>query len=54
MKEVFVSQSQKARWMKTGAILFGIVCLFFWLSPRGVQVQPGKGGKSALIASGEA
>ncbi|CAH0058947.1 unnamed protein product [Clonostachys solani] len=43
MKEVFVSQSQKARWMKTGAILFGLVCLFFWFSPRGVQVQPGKG-----------
>lgn len=40
MKESWTSQSQKTRYFKTTAIVFAIICLFFWLSPAGVQVQP--------------
>lgn len=38
MKESFLSQSQKARWSKTAAIVFTVLCLFYWFSPRGVEV----------------
>ena len=38
MKAAFVSQSQKTRWAKTAAIVFTICVLFYWLSPRGVEV----------------
>ncbi|KAJ4148222.1 hypothetical protein LMH87_002702 [Akanthomyces muscarius] len=40
MKESWASQSQKTRYFKTTAIIFTIICLFYWLSPSGVAVQP--------------
>ncbi|KAJ6789704.1 hypothetical protein PWT90_00568 [Aphanocladium album] len=40
MKESWASQSQKTRYFKTTAIVFAIICLFYWLSPAGVTVQP--------------
>lgn len=39
-----MSQAQKTRWMRTGAIAFFVVFLFWYLSPRGVNVYNG-GGK---------
>lgn len=33
-----MSQSQKTRWVKTTAIVLSICLLFYWLSPRGVEV----------------
>jgi guanosine-diphosphatase len=38
MSEAWMSQSQRMRWLKTGAIVFAIICLFYWFSPAGVQV----------------
>ncbi|GAB0133788.1 hypothetical protein EsDP_00002184 [Epichloe bromicola] len=38
MKEQWMSQSQKTRWVKTAAIAFTVCLLFYWLSPRGVDV----------------
>ncbi|POR39204.1 Guanosine diphosphatase [Tolypocladium paradoxum] len=38
MKEAWMSQSQKTRWIKTAAIAFAVVLMFWWLSPRGVEV----------------
>ncbi|KAH6611328.1 guanosine-diphosphatase [Trichoderma cornu-damae] len=38
MKETMLSQSQKSRWLKTGALVLILVCLFYWLSPAGVEV----------------
>ncbi|KAM3504427.1 hypothetical protein MY11210_008357 [Beauveria gryllotalpidicola] len=40
MKESWASQPQKTRYLKTAAIVFAIICLFYWLSPSGVAVQP--------------
>ncbi|KAI3557533.1 GDA1/CD39 family protein [Colletotrichum abscissum] len=48
-----MSQAQKTRWMRTGAIAFFVVFLFWYLSPRGVNVYNG-GGKSWLISKGGA
>ncbi|KAK5993648.1 putative guanosine-diphosphatase [Cladobotryum mycophilum] len=39
MKEAFMSQSQKSRWIKTGALVLTIICLFYWLSPSGVDIH---------------
>ncbi|KAK1968415.1 GDA1/CD39 family protein [Colletotrichum sublineola] len=39
-----MSQAQKTRWMRTGAIAFFVVFLFWYLSPRGVNVYNGGGG----------
>ncbi|GJN85692.1 guanosine-diphosphatase [Purpureocillium lilacinum] len=41
MKETFMSQSQKTRYIKTGVIAFTVLLLFWWLSPRGVEVYNG-------------
>ncbi|KAL7974592.1 GDA1/CD39 family domain-containing protein [Trichoderma sp. SZMC 28014] len=38
MKETMLSQSQKSRWLKTGTLVLILVCLFWWLSPSGVEV----------------
>ncbi|KAM0561894.1 hypothetical protein ACHAPJ_003065 [Fusarium lateritium] len=38
MKESFMSQSQRTRWIKTAAIVFAIVTLFYFISPKGVEV----------------
>lgn len=35
---VWMSQAQKTRWVKTAAIIFVVVALFYWLSPRGVDI----------------
>ncbi|ATY63562.1 Guanosine diphosphatase [Cordyceps militaris] len=40
MKESWSAQSQKTRYFKTIAIVFAIICLFYWLSPSDVPVQP--------------
>lgn len=34
-----MSQSQKARYTKTAVIAFSVLLLFWWLSPRGVDVS---------------
>lgn len=41
MKEAWMSQSQRSRWSKTGALVFALVCLFYWFSPSGVEVHNG-------------
>ncbi|KAF4963525.1 hypothetical protein FSARC_8462 [Fusarium sarcochroum] len=38
MKESFMTQSQRTRWIKTAAIVFAIVTLFYFISPKGVEV----------------
>ncbi|PHH63415.1 hypothetical protein CDD81_6016 [Ophiocordyceps australis] len=38
MKDAWLSQAQRTRWIKTAAIAFTLVTLFWWLSPRGVEV----------------
>ncbi|KAK2065633.1 GDA1/CD39 family protein [Colletotrichum caudatum] len=47
-----MSQAQKTRWMRTGAIAFFVVFLFWYLSPRGVNVYNG-GGVSKSGAGGQ-
>ncbi|KAG7057978.1 GDA1/CD39 family protein [Colletotrichum abscissum] len=48
-----MSQAQKTRWMRTGAIAFFVVFLFWYLSPRGVNVYNGgavsKGGAGGQV-----
>ncbi|KAF4976059.1 hypothetical protein FZEAL_7237 [Fusarium zealandicum] len=39
MKESWMSQAQRTRWIKTAAILFALVSLFYFFSPKGVQVS---------------
>ncbi|KAJ0324067.1 hypothetical protein Brms1b_001314 [Colletotrichum noveboracense] len=51
-----MSQAQKTRWMRTGAIAFFVVFLFWYLSPRGVNVRSpgvstGGGGQVPADAS---
>lgn len=38
MKEAYMSPTKKTRYFKTGAILFVLVCLFYWMSPSGVSI----------------
>lgn len=38
MKESWMTQSQRTRWIKTAAIVFAIVTLFYFISPKGVEV----------------
>ncbi|WQF79902.1 Putative nucleoside phosphatase GDA1/CD39 [Colletotrichum destructivum] len=47
-----MSQAQKTRWMRTGAIAFFVVFLFWYLSPRGVNVYDGgvsRGGAGGQV-----
>ena len=37
MKETWMSQSQRARWLKTAAVVFVVVCLFLFFSPGTVM-----------------
>nr|XP_036582956.1 GDA1/CD39 family protein [Colletotrichum truncatum]KAF6791852.1 GDA1/CD39 family protein [Colletotrichum truncatum] len=46
-----MAQAQKNRWMRTGAIAFFVVFLFWYLSPRGVNVH--NGGVSKGSAGGQ-
>ncbi|EFQ28041.1 GDA1/CD39 family protein [Colletotrichum graminicola] len=47
-----MSQAQKTRWMRTGAIAFFVVLLFWYMSPRGVNVY-NEGGVSKGGAGGQ-
>ncbi|KAM5345039.1 hypothetical protein ACJ41O_010901 [Fusarium nematophilum] len=58
MKESWMTQSQRTRWIKTAAILFAVVTLFYFVSPRGVEVynevsHPSSGGSSSSGGSGD-
>ncbi|KAH6893222.1 nucleoside phosphatase family-domain-containing protein [Thelonectria olida] len=49
MKESVMTQAQRTRWIKTAAIVLAIVTLFYFMSPRGVEIykevsHKGKGG----------
>jgi guanosine-diphosphatase len=49
MKDSWMSQSQKTRWIKTAAIVFTIVTLFYWFSPKGVEIHhEGVAGMTAV------
>lgn len=54
MKDAMLSQSQKSRWLKTGTLVVILVCLFYWLSPTGVEVYNksplGEGSVSKPVA----
>lgn len=41
MQSSWVSQSQRARYIKTGAILFVVFLLFYYFSPAGVDLYHG-------------
>jgi len=41
MQTAWMSQSQRARYLKTGAILFTVFLLFFYFSPSGVEIYNG-------------
>lgn len=38
MHSAWMSQTQRARWIKTGAIVFAVFFLFYYLSPTGVDL----------------
>ncbi|KAI5461486.1 nucleoside phosphatase family-domain-containing protein [Mariannaea sp. PMI_226] len=38
MKESLMTQAQRTRWIKTAAIVLAIVTLFYFMSPRGVEI----------------
>ncbi|KOS21292.1 putative guanosine-diphosphatase [Escovopsis weberi] len=42
-----MSQSQKARWIKAGALISLIVCLFYWFSPSGIDLHKPSGFTSS-------
>ncbi|RKU42479.1 Guanosine-diphosphatase [Coniochaeta pulveracea] len=39
MHTAWTTQSQRARWIKTGAILFSVILLIFYFSPSGVKLN---------------
>jgi guanosine-diphosphatase len=41
MQSAIMSQSQRARYIKTGAIIFAVIFLFFYFSPSGVDLYRG-------------
>ncbi|KAK5658508.1 hypothetical protein OQA88_1900 [Cercophora sp. LCS_1] len=43
MHSAWVTQSQRARYLKTGAIIFVVFVLFFYFSPSGVDIYSGGG-----------
>lgn len=52
MKDAWMSQSQRARWIKTGAIVFGLLCLFYWFSPKGVDIYNEGRVASLMVLAG--
>lgn len=52
MQSAWVSQSQRARYFKTGAIIFVVVFLFYYFSPAGVEIY--SGGRSLALSRLEA
>lgn len=51
LKAAWMTQTQRARYVKTGGVLFFVLFLFFILSPKGTDV--GLVGESGLQLSGE-
>lgn len=41
MKDAWSSQAQRARYIKIGAVLFTVVCLFWLLTPKAKEVYNG-------------
>ncbi|EQL01563.1 hypothetical protein G6O67_003017 [Ophiocordyceps sinensis] len=41
MREVWVHHSQRTRWLRTVAVASTVLLIFWWLSPRGVEVYHG-------------
>lgn len=41
MKDSWIAQSQRSRWIKMGAIAFALICLVYFFSPSGVKVYNG-------------
>lgn len=41
MQSAWASQSQRARYIKAGAIIFVVFCLFYYFSPAGVDLYNG-------------
>lgn len=39
MQSAWMSQTQRARYVKTGAIVFVVILLFFYFSPSGVDLH---------------
>lgn len=48
LRTLWMSQSQKARWVKTSAILIAVFLLFYYLSPSGVDLYHGGKYKDRL------
>ena len=48
MQNAWMSQSQKARYLKTGAIVFAVLFLFYLFSPSGVEIPGAGGGKHKM------
>jgi len=46
MKDSWIAQSQRSRWIKMGAIAFALICLVYFFSPSGVKVYHGVTGSS--------
>src|SRR3954467_11132292 len=44
MQSAWVNQSQRARYIETGAIVFVVFCLFYLFSPSGVDIYNGGSG----------
>ncbi|KAK4226891.1 putative guanosine-diphosphatase [Podospora fimiseda] len=51
MQSAWVSQSQRARYIKTGAIVFAIFTIFYLFSPSGVDITTGAGGGQGQVPS---
>lgn len=41
IQAAWMNQAQKTRWLKTTAIVVFLIFLFYYLSPKGVNVYPG-------------
>jgi guanosine-diphosphatase len=39
MKEGFLAQSQRTRWIKIAAVAFGLIVLFYWFAPHTTSVE---------------
>lgn len=50
MQSAWASQSQRARYIKTGAILFFVLFLFYYFSPSGVDLYNGGRETPAFLA----
>lgn len=44
IKAAWMGQAQKARWFKTAALVFLVVFVFYYFSPRGVDIYHGGSG----------